>query len=73
MRSLIHPDTAIGLARVAWRFRRRGWYRRPPFLPLLDRDYVRWRMATAYGADEAVAPAADVIRYAHWVSRTRPR
>jgi hypothetical protein len=54
---------------VAWRFRRRGWWRRPPFLPLPAVDYLRWRMHTAYGEYGAVPPAYDVIRYARWAVR----
>src|SRR5207237_9191884 len=62
---------AIALVRVGWRFRRRAWYRRVPFLPLPSREYVRWRMHTAYGRDDAVPPADDVIRYARWATRDR--
>jgi hypothetical protein len=57
------------LLRVAWRFRRRGWYRRPPFLPLPAIEYLRWRMLTAYGDPNAVPPAEDVERYARWAVR----
>lgn len=64
-----HPATGIALLRVAWRFRRRNWYRRFPFLPLPARTYVRWRMHTAYGRDDAVPPARDVVRYARWATR----
>lgn len=68
-RALRHPATGAALLRVAWRFRRRHWYRRPPFLPLPAMDYVRWRMYTAYG-DEAFTPTAeDVERYARWAVR----
>ena len=67
LRALRSPSLAVDLLRVAWRFRARGWYRRPPFLPLPSRDYVRWRMYTAYGDYNAVPPAEDVIRYARWV------
>jgi hypothetical protein len=66
LRSLRDPALGVALLRVAWRFRRRGWYRRPPFLPVPSRDYVRWRMYTAYGDYDAVPPAEDVIRYARW-------
>ena len=69
LRALRHPRLAGDLVRVAWRFRARGWYRRFPFLPLPARDYVRWRMYTAYGDDEAVPPAEDIERYARWASR----
>ena len=64
-----HPPTAIALARVAWRFRRREWWRRFPFLPLPATEYVRWRMHTAYGDDAAVPPAEDLARYARWAVR----
>ena len=69
LRSLRDPATGVALLRVGWRFRRRGWWRRAPFLPLPDRTYLRWRMHTAYGAYDSVPPAADVIRYARWAVR----
>ena len=70
-RSVANPAVAVALVRVAWRFRRRGWLLRLPFLPVPDRDYVRWRMYTAYGAEDAIPPADDVIRYARWATRGR--
>ena len=65
-RSVVRPRLAVALARVTWRFRRRGWYKRFPFLPLPDRTYLRWRMYTAYGEYDAVPPAHHVERYALW-------
>jgi hypothetical protein len=69
--SVRHPSLAVDLVRVAWRFRRRRWYTRPPFLPLPSRTYLRWRMYTAFGDEQAVPPARDVIRYARWAARQR--
>lgn len=69
-RSLRSPSLGVALVRVAWRFRERGWYRRAPFLPLPPREYVRWRMYTAYGDYDAIAPAEDVERYARWAVRS---
>lgn len=69
LRSVRHPSTGAALARVAWRFRRRGWWRRAPWLPLPSRDYVRWRMHTAYGDADIVPPPGDVERYARWAVR----
>lgn len=66
VRSIRQPRLAVALTRVAWRFRRRGWYKRFPFLPLPDRTYLRWRMHTAYGEHDAVPSAREVERYALW-------
>jgi len=68
-RALTNPAIALALVRVAWRFRRRGWATRFPFLPLPDMTYVKWRMHTAYGDSNALPPADDVIRYARWATR----
>jgi len=68
-RSVINPATGLALVRVGWRFRRRNWMTRFPFLPLPDRAYLAWRMYTAYGDGHAIPPASDVIRYARWATR----
>lgn len=70
-RSVANPAVGVALVRVAWRFRRRRWFARFPFLPVPPREYLRWRMYTAYGREHAVPPADDVIRYAQWATRGR--
>jgi hypothetical protein len=65
-RAIVRPTLAVDLLRTAWRFRSRYWYRKAPFLPLPDRDYIRWRMYTAYGSADTIPPADDVERYARW-------
>jgi hypothetical protein len=65
-RAVRDPRTAAALVRVGWRFRARGWYRRFPFLPLPSREYVQWRMYTAYGDADIVPPADDIVKYARW-------
>jgi hypothetical protein len=65
-RALVSPRLALDLLGLAWAFRARHWYRRPPFLPLPPRDYLAWRLYTAYRAEDAVPPAEDVIRLARW-------
>jgi len=65
-RAIVNPFLARDLAGLAWSMRRRGWYRSPPFLPLPPPEYVRWRMYTAYGAEDAVPPVRDVVRVARW-------
>ena len=43
-----------------------GWWRRPPFLPLPDRAYLRFRMSTAYGDPDRAPEPHDVVTYLHW-------
>ncbi len=69
-RGLLNPRLAGDLWRAAWVFRRRAWWRRPPFLPLPDGEYLRWRMYTAYADEAAVPPVDDVIRFARWRRET---
>jgi hypothetical protein len=71
LRSMRSPRTGVALLRVAWRFRSRDWYRRFPFLPLPAKDYVRWRMYTAYGDETFVPPPEDVVKYARWAVRDK--
>lgn len=69
-RAALSPRLALDLLRTGWAFRRRDWWRRAPFLPLPDREYLRWRMYTAYGSEDAVPPPLDVIRFARWRRET---
>jgi hypothetical protein len=65
-RAAVNPRVARDLVSLAWSVRRRNWYREPPFLPLPPPEYLRWRMLTAYGDEDAVPPADDVVRLARW-------
>ncbi|MEO6055793.1 MAG: hypothetical protein ABI860_00425 [Gemmatimonadales bacterium] len=69
-KGLVDPRLAADLLGAAWAFRRRRWWARPPFLPLPDREYLRWRMYTAYADESAVPPPDDVIRFARWRRET---
>lgn len=66
LRCLSEPSLIGPLLLVGWRFRRRNWYARAPFLPLPACEYVQWRMHTAYGAHDAVPSADDIANYARW-------
>lgn len=70
LRALLSPRAALDLVRTAWAFRRRAWWRQAPFLPLPDRTYLRWRMYTAYGREDAVPPVEDVLGFARWRRET---
>lgn len=70
LRAAASPRLALDLLRLAWSFRARDWWRRPPFLPLPPLEYLRWRMFTAYGDENAVPPIADVVNFARWRRET---
>jgi hypothetical protein len=48
-----------------------GWWRRAPFIPRPDPDYLRFRTETAYGPD-ARPGRDDLVAYLQWC-RGRPR
>lgn len=58
--------TAVGQAR---RLRRRRWWARPPFLPVPDRDWLRFRLETQYGDPAHPPVAADVVTWLEWARR----
>lgn len=70
LRAAVSPRLAVDLLRLTWSFRARDWWRRPPFLPVPPRDYVRWRMFTAYGDEDAIPPVDDVVTFARWRRET---
>ena len=59
------PDLWPTAARQALRLARPRWWRTPPFLPLPDRDYVRFRLQTAYGSEGSPA-RDDLVAYLTW-------
>lgn len=65
-RAVVQPRLALDLLKAGWAFRRLRWWSRAPFLPIPDREYLRWRMYTAYADEDAVPPVEDVIRFARW-------
>ena len=68
-RALLNPVVAVDLIALAWAFRRRNWWRGFPFLPLPDREYLEWRLHTAYGEERELPPVNDVLRFARWRRR----
>jgi hypothetical protein len=53
-------------ARQARRLARSRWWRRPPFLPLPDRAWLRFRMETQYGDPDASPRPDDVVIWLRW-------
>jgi hypothetical protein len=66
----IRPHLWWVAVRQTARIARPGWWRRAPFLPLPDADYLRFRLETGYGA-VIVPPAADLVAYLEWCAPGR--
>ncbi len=64
--ALLRPTVLLDLIALAWAFRAWAWYRKAPFLPVPPPEYIRWRMMTAYGDEDAIPPVEDVLRFARW-------
>jgi hypothetical protein len=57
--------------RQAARIARPRWWKRPPFLPVPDAGYLRFRLETAYG--DTVAPRPDdLVSYLEWCRSRQP-
>jgi hypothetical protein len=61
-----HPTLWPTAARQALRLAAPGWWRRRPYLPLPDRDYLRFRMQTQYGDPEHEPEPEDLLTYLSW-------
>lgn len=61
------PDLWVTAVRQLRVLARPGWWRRPPFLPLPPRDYLRFRLQTAYGGDgTGTVRGEDLVSYLRW-------
>jgi hypothetical protein len=69
-----HPSLWGAAVASVLRLARRGWWRRPPFLPLPGTEYWRFRLITAYGGtgDGDALTTGDVLAYLRWCQRARP-
>jgi len=63
---LRHPSLWATAVRQAMVLAPRGWWKRRPFLPVPDREYLRFRMVTAYGMADRDPEPADVVTYLRW-------
>ena len=67
------PDLWPAAARQAWRLAPRHWWSTPPFLPVPDRRWLRFRLEAQYGGDgRGPLVAGDVIAFLEWC-RTQDR
>ena len=67
------PSLIPAILGAAWAFRANQWYRRPPFLPIPPKDYMKWRLETAYGDANAMPATHELERYVRWGRDMRRR
>ena len=71
-RAVVTRPRLWGVAvRQTFRLAAPGWWRRRPFLPLPDPDYLRFRLQTAYGDPDRGPSPEDVVAYLDWCRRFR--
>jgi hypothetical protein len=61
-----HPRLWGTAVRQVLRLAPAGWWRRSPYLPLPDRQYLHFRLVTAYGGQGGAPRPGDVVTYLHW-------
>jgi hypothetical protein len=63
---IVRPRLWVTALRQAHRLAPRGWWRRPPFLPLPDRGYSAFRQVTQYGDADHAPDVEDVLVWLEW-------
>lgn len=67
---LVRPSLWATAVSQVFRLAPRGWWHRPPFLPLPPADYMEFRLVTQYGgrflASGERIDSADVVDYLTW-------
>ena len=67
------PDLWWTGLRQARRLAKPGWWKRAPFLPTPDRDYMHFRLVTQYGGDGGKATGHDLVQYLEWCREEQRR
>jgi hypothetical protein len=70
---VVRPRLWGTAVRQGLRLARPGWWRRAPFLPLPDPEYVHFRFETQYGTGAAggVPAPRDLVEYLEWCREMR--
>jgi hypothetical protein len=64
--ALFHPRVLVDLVSGLISLAPRRWWARPPFLPLPDRAWLRFRLESAYGDEGARPPVGDALAFLAW-------
>ena len=61
-----HPALWLTAVAQVVRLAPRRWWRESPYLPVPDRDYLRFRLQTQYGDPDRAPEPSDVVAYLKW-------
>ena len=66
---MVQFKIAWALVRFYWRLIPGDWWRRAPFLPVPPRNYIHWRLRTAYGKNRPGwgHVARDLWQFGDWL------
>lgn len=57
--------------RQLFRMAPRGWWRKPPFLPVADPRYIEFRAVTQYGDAHRAPEPRDVVAWLEWCRKVQ--
>ncbi|HEY2813324.1 MAG TPA: hypothetical protein VGJ03_07670 [Acidimicrobiales bacterium] len=63
------PRLWVTALRQTKRLARPRWWARRPFVPVPDRDYLRFRLETQYGDPDHRPEPSDIVIYLEWCRR----
>jgi hypothetical protein len=66
-----HPSLWAEAVRALWAVRCKEWRSPLLFVPMFEREYLRWRIGTAYGDPDAGADPDDVVAFLRWRRQQR--
>ena len=66
---VLRPRLWLVSVRQAFQLAGRGWWRRPPFLPVPAVPYARFRAITQYGDPDAPPTVDDVLTWLEWAGQ----
>lgn len=66
---IVRPRLWVTALRQVRRMAPRGWYRRPPFVPVPDRAWLAFRLTTMYGDASHRPDAHAIVAWLEWARR----
>ncbi|MBG02341.1 MAG: hypothetical protein CL470_08735 [Acidimicrobiaceae bacterium] len=67
MKIAVRPHLWVVAVTQLWHLRKKNWYKSFPFMPIPSKEYLQFRLLTAYGnEDPGEYIEKDLITYLKW-------